>query len=188
MREELAANLMEADWEIEVGGDAPVIDADWPGFVDLRSSPARVNEIAEARLQPGLTEALMRLNAGDSPVWTCKCDVFEPDRIDADEMDASREEAARAVACYVDLLMGGVHWKSLGGAEDACKVWSVRLREIALSRCRVDLVIRMAVFAGGNGLGVTAYLSACGRNQTDAESRLGECLVAFAQVAATQPK
>jgi hypothetical protein len=30
---------MEADWEFEVGGDAPVIDALWPGFVDLRLSP-----------------------------------------------------------------------------------------------------------------------------------------------------
>jgi hypothetical protein len=27
---------LEADWEFEVGGDAPVIDALWPGFVDLR--------------------------------------------------------------------------------------------------------------------------------------------------------
>ena len=26
---------MEADWELEIGGDAPVIEADWPGFVDL---------------------------------------------------------------------------------------------------------------------------------------------------------
>ena len=27
---------MEADWEVEVGGGAPVIEAFWPGFVDLR--------------------------------------------------------------------------------------------------------------------------------------------------------
>ncbi len=30
---------MEADWEFEVGGDAPVIEAHWPGFVDLRQNP-----------------------------------------------------------------------------------------------------------------------------------------------------
>ena len=30
---------MEADWEFEVGGDAPVIEALWAGFVDLRSQP-----------------------------------------------------------------------------------------------------------------------------------------------------
>jgi len=37
---------MEADWEFEVGPDtaglaAPVIDACWPGFVDLRHNPER---------------------------------------------------------------------------------------------------------------------------------------------------
>ena len=38
---------MEADWEVEVGGGAPVIEADWPGFVDLRGEPERVNEMEE---------------------------------------------------------------------------------------------------------------------------------------------
>ena len=32
---------MEADWEVEIGGGAPVIDALWPGFVDLRAARAR---------------------------------------------------------------------------------------------------------------------------------------------------
>ena len=36
---------MEADWEVEVGGGAPVIEALWPGFVDLRSNPERSGEI-----------------------------------------------------------------------------------------------------------------------------------------------
>ena len=28
---------MEADWEFEVGGEAPVIEASWEGFIDLRN-------------------------------------------------------------------------------------------------------------------------------------------------------
>ena len=31
---------MEADWELEIGGDAPVIEAHWTGFVDLRADPS----------------------------------------------------------------------------------------------------------------------------------------------------
>ena len=30
---------MEADWEVEIGGGAPVIDACWDGYVDLRFNP-----------------------------------------------------------------------------------------------------------------------------------------------------
>ena len=40
---------MEADWEIEIGGDAPVIEAHWFGFVDLRIEPSRANELPETR-------------------------------------------------------------------------------------------------------------------------------------------
>ena len=40
------ASRMEADWEFEVGGDAPVIEARWPGFVDLRRNPERAMEFA----------------------------------------------------------------------------------------------------------------------------------------------
>jgi len=39
---------MEADWEVEVGGGSPVIEALWPGFVDLRLYPERIGEIQEA--------------------------------------------------------------------------------------------------------------------------------------------
>ena len=43
---------MEADWEIEVGGKAPVIEARWPGFVDLRLHPERASQFPEAAELP----------------------------------------------------------------------------------------------------------------------------------------
>jgi hypothetical protein len=172
---------MEADWEIEIGGDAPVIDADWLGFVDLRVLPARVNAIAETRQQPGLAQALVRLNADDSPVWTCKTDVFVPERVDPDELDAPHDEAAHAVACYIDLLMRGTAWKLIL-AEGACRLWRSRLRKISLQCCRVDLVIRRAHMEGGDDLGVTAYLTACGQTIVAAKSKLEQCLKAFGEV------
>ena len=54
---------MEADWEVEIGGDAPVIDAQWPGLVDLRANPERVCEIAEASAFPPLADLLLALNS-----------------------------------------------------------------------------------------------------------------------------
>jgi hypothetical protein len=81
---------MEADWEVEIGGGAPVIEALWPGFVDLRSHPDRLGEIAEAATFPPLAVLLRALNSPESPVWTSKCDVWEPE--------------TAALAAYIDML------------------------------------------------------------------------------------
>ncbi|MGC1421418.1 MAG: hypothetical protein WA815_03665 [Terracidiphilus sp.] len=174
---------MEADWELEIGGDAPVIEAHWTGFVDLRADPERAGDLAEARLLPGLADALSRLNAMNSPVWTCKTDVFDPGRIDPDELDAARAEANHAVACYVDLLMcGDERWDLPSRAELVCRELCARLRDIPLRCCRVDLVVRRAhVEVDLNDLGMTAYFTACGQTESDAKSRLAECLSRFSK-------
>src|ERR1700691_2548698 len=95
---------MEADWEFEIGGDAPVIEAHWPRFVDLRIDPKQAGDLSEARELPGLADALARLNTTNSPVWTSKTDVFMPGAIDADELDATVDCAEHALSCYIDLL------------------------------------------------------------------------------------
>ncbi|MGA8088894.1 MAG: hypothetical protein WCA10_16580 [Terracidiphilus sp.] len=178
---------MEADWEFEVGGDAPIIEAHWPGFVDLREDLRRAAELTEARLLQGLADALVRMNATNSPVWTSKTDVFDPGRLDADELDATREEAQHAIACYVDLLMrSDQQWNSQFKAEQSCREVCARLREIPLRCCRVDLVVRRALIEPErDDLGATAYLTACGRTDCDARSRLAECLAAFAAAIVT---
>lgn len=175
---------MEADWEFEVGGDAPVIEAHWPGFIDLRADPHRAAELTESRKLSGLEDALVRLNSTNSPVWTSKTDVFDPGFMDADELDATSEDAQSVIACYVDLLMrSDQRWNFPFEAERSCRALCVRLREIALRCCRVDLVIRRAhVDAELNDLGVTAYLTACGRSASDASVRLAECVAAFAAI------
>lgn len=173
---------MEADWEFEIGGDAPIIEAHWPGFVDLREEPHRAGELVEARQLPGLADALARMNASNSPVWTSKTDVFDPGPLDADELGATSEEAQHTVACYVDLLMRSDQvWNSPFEAEQPCRDLCNRLRKVALRCCRIDLVIRRAhVHADRNDLGATAYLAACGRQETDARACLAECLSALA--------
>jgi len=148
---------LDADWEVEIGGGAPVIEADWAGlhgssgFVDLRGSPERVGEIAETAAFPPLAALLLALNAPGSSVRTSKCDMWNPE---ADEM-----------ACYIDVLpREGTVFGAWQQAEAFCREYVARLEAIALPECgpecRVDLVIRQAVAGEAEGFGITAYLSA----------------------------
>ncbi len=178
---------MEADWEFEVGGGAPVIEARWPGFVNLRADPSRVTELPEACQLPALAEALVRLNGPGSPVWSSKADVFVPESVDPYELDASPEETTCTIACYVDLhWQNNQRWNSPFVVEQFCKAACSRLSSIVLRCCRADLVIRRAHHPGEQPVfAVTVYLTACGPSVADAQARFGVGLSAF--VAAVLP-
>lgn len=178
---------MEADWEFELGGDAPVIEAYWPGFVNVRDEPWRVDEIAETLVLPGLASALSRLNCAGSPVWTCKTDVFVPEQFDPDELAASPVGEEFGVACYLDMLMRGDRvWNSPGKAEEDCRNLCAGLRAVPLRCCRVDLVVRQARVADVNDLGATVYLTACGPTFVEAKHNLADCLAAVVQLITAQ--
>jgi hypothetical protein len=158
---------MEADWEVEVGGGAPVIEALWPGFVDLRRNPERIGEIQETATSPALARLLRALNGAESPVWTAKCDLWESE--------------ANELACYVDLLpVAGAVFAHRKQAEAFCRELAARLDTVPLPECRVDLVVRQAIAGEAEGFGVTAYLSATGRDRSRAAEALAAALVAFA--------
>ena len=178
---------MEADWEVEIGGDAPVIDATWVGFVDLRRSPQLAFQLPEAANLSGLADALVRLNAAGSPVWTSKCDVWpvsDTEQLDPDEMGASDECLTHAWACYVDLLpRSDQQWFVLEMAVSWCRTLVERLHTVPLPCCRVDIVIRNAVTAAENlNVGVTAYFTGCGSSGEAAQVSLQSTLVKFADV------
>jgi hypothetical protein len=178
---------MEADWEFEVGGEAPVIEALWMGFVDLRQHPERARELPEAAGFPALAAALQALNAPGSPVWTSKCDTWpmvEPDQVDPGELDAEPASATHATSCYIDLLpRSEQQWSLPALAADWCKELCGRLRPLPLRCCRADLVIRRAFIAPDlDRLGVTAYLTACGASAAEAGRVLDVALAAFAGV------
>jgi hypothetical protein len=177
---------MEADWEFQVGGEAPVIESRWKGFVDLRRYPERAGQLPEAAELPALAEALAKLNASNSEVWTSKCDVWPVDdvsQIDPDELDAPPGCADHAVACYIDLLPRNLgQWETPDLAASACKDACGRLRLFPLRCSRLDLVIRRALIAGDRiDLGITAYLTACGASEGEAVQTLQVALVAFAE-------
>jgi hypothetical protein len=176
---------MEADWEFEVGGEAPVIDAHWPGFVDLQRAPEQTHLLPESAEHPGLANALAKLNAADSPVWTSKCDVWpvvDSTEFDVDELDASPDLATHAMACYIDILPEShQRWPSPEMACTACKQIGTVLHALFLRSCRVDLIIRRAVITPDvDDFGITVYLTACGASQEHAARALQDALCVFA--------
>lgn len=173
---------MEADWEVELGSGAPIIDAAWSGFVDLRIAPRRVHEIVETALLPGLAETLVRLNAPSSPVWTAKCDVWTvEDAVDPFELDAEPGEDL-ALASYMDLLpRSDQQWHTPQLAAATCKALAARLHAVPLRACRIDLIVRLAQIAPGvQDLGITAYATACGTDESGARARLSAAVAAVA--------
>jgi len=182
---------LEADWEVEVGGTAPVIEAHWPGFIDLRAEPLRIGDIAEATTFPPLADLLLALNSVGSPVWTSKCDLWVPE--------------AGALACYVDLLplKGGVfaEWEQ---AEAFCRELVKRITPRILpaggtqygrhpimitgdgsaSAPSITLVVRRAITGQLEGFGVTAYFSADALCPPDAATATTAAMVAFSNALA----
>lgn len=174
---------MEADWEFEVGGGAPAIKAFWPGFVDLRHSPERIGEIQEAAAFPPLVALLLALNGPGSPLWTAKCDLWEPepDEPAGPAASAPGMVSRAALACYIDLLpLVGRVFAQPQQAEAFCREWVARLAPVEQPDCRVDLVIRQAIAGQAEGFGVTAYVSAEGREKPAAAEALATALAAFA--------
>jgi hypothetical protein len=173
---------MESDWEVEIGNEAPVIDACWEGFVDLRVAPERAVALAETKDFPALADTLVRLNALSSPVWTSKCDLWKPDSFDADELDAPAGAGNYALACYIDLLpRGDRQWPGPAQAVAFCQQLCAILRDVPQRCCRADLVVRRAYLAPNRpGLGTTAYLTACGPAPAETRATLASALVAIA--------
>lgn len=176
------AKTLEADWEIEIGADAPLIEITWPGFVNLRGVPEDANKLPEVALLPCLASVLVRLNTPGSTLFTVKCDVWAIYEIDPSEFDAESEAAAHGLACYVDLLpRNPEEWPNHEKVSAWCNRVCATLRSASLRSCRADLVLRQAV--GGtmqSAIGVTAYLAACGPTEASAKAHLAAALVAFA--------
>ncbi len=172
---------MQADWEVEIGSGAPVIDALWPGFIDLRRNPGRIAEIHEAAAFPPLAALLLALNGPASPLWTAKCDLWQPEPGSFPGSD-SDPAPAFTLACYVDLLpletQVFAHWQS---AERLCRDWVALLGPVSAPHAQVELVVRQAIAGQLDGFAITAYLAASGPSQPTASANLAAALDAFAR-------
>ena len=184
---------MEADWAVEIGPGLPVIDALWPGYIDLAATPDRIGEIQEAIQCPSLAQALLQINqsntdpvSGDSGgFWTTKCDLWEPDNWDPYEMDASEEQAQAAIACYIDILprSAGAHacFRQWQNAEQCARELAVAIRKRELAAARIDCIVRSCIAQSTDartqeGFGITLYLTSCGADQEAASRTLSAAL------------
>jgi hypothetical protein len=164
---------MEADWSAEIGPNLPIIDADWPGFVELRDHPEALLQIPEAAPFEALREALTALNAPDSPLMTAKCDTWtlSPDELYPSEFDFPPAEASTGMACYIDILLRDLDGcKSFACHEGWARDAVLRLRTLPISHGRVDLVIRSAQRGGQPGFGITLYAAGCGPDTAAAQA------------------
>lgn len=183
---------MEADWEVEIGAEAPVIDASWDGFVDLQRAPQQAHQLQESADLPGLSNALVRLNAPASPVWTSKCDVWpvpDPEQLDPYEMEVPAGCISHAWTCYIDLLpRSDQQWIAPEMAVSWCKDLVACLRAISLPCCRADLVVRSAaIVSAPTDIGLTAYLTGCGSTSNEARGTLQNALVQFTEALISLP-
>ena len=176
---------MNVDWEVEIGGGAPVIEAHWPGFIDLRAYPERISEVAEVKLLPPLGDVLLALNSAESPVWTSKCDVWVPQ--------------PGTLGCYFDCLPWKEHvyadWKD---AEAFCREIMKRILTNELPSHSVEhhghkrailcnesdeesviLVVRQAITEENEGFAFTVYFSASDSSSHSAGSLIGDGMAAF---------
>ncbi|HEX3435209.1 MAG TPA: hypothetical protein VHT24_00465 [Pseudacidobacterium sp.] len=170
---------MEADWSVEIGADLPVIAVPWEGFVDLRENLARVREISEAVVNSALAEALIKLNAPESPVFTSKADawVLAADDIDPFEFDASPQEAQTGRACYIDIIArDNALFSNFATHEKWVQAATLHLRKIALRRSRTDFVVRPAFVDGREGFAITFYVLACAIHENEALSIFQDAL------------
>lgn len=171
---------MEADWEIEIGSGAPVIDASWQGFVDLGLFPEKAVELAEVQDLPCLAAVLVRLNSSGSPLFTTKCDLWPLESVDPYEFDAEAQSAVCGFAAYIDLLPRSARaWSDTDSARALCKEICKAIRLGSLRCCRVDLIIRAAKGISCT-IGVTAYVAACGPTVAEARAQIGVALAALA--------
>lgn len=185
---------MEADWSVEVGPGLPCIEASWEGFVDLRSSPEKIDSIEEARRHSAIREALSLLNDVDSPVFTAKCDTWTlaQKEIDPDEFAATHDTARTGFASYIDLVgRDPTRFASFEFHERRARELTTRLRAHRLRPGRVDLVVRAANLKEQDGYGITLYAAGCGANEEDAcaawQAVLGAAVAATIAGAAHPP-
>ena len=170
---------MEADWSVALAADDPTIGVPWASFVDLRLNRDLIDEITEARANPPLRAALLALNGAKSPLFTAKCDVWtsSDQPYDPYEMEADLGETAFGASCYIDLLARDLEIReSFARQEQWLRQVTQRLRTVAASAARVDMVLRHAQVDGLPGFGVSWFVEGCGATKERAEQMWARAL------------
>jgi hypothetical protein len=173
---------MEADWSVALADDDPKIIVPWAAlaeevprckFLDLRQDPTLINEIEEARSDPVLRTALLRLNGSESSLWTAKCDrwsssvddgaePYDPYEMNVDP-NADPGDTHFGAGSYIDFLpCDGQLSMSFERQERWIRSMTEKLRVVPARASRSEFVLRRAEIDGTPGFGVTWFVEGCG--------------------------
>ncbi len=186
---------MHTEWTAECAADAPMLVVPWSDsaeagshFVNLRTEPYAIAEIAEAERYPDLGRALRALNASRSPFLTAKCDAWPLTSHDgAAELEAIRkelilaeEDAGFAFTSYIDLL-----WReraifaSAHQQQDRLDRITRRASKLPHNEAMMQCVLRPAMADLGaplEGFATTLYVTALGPDAETAQRRWASAL------------
>jgi len=97
---------MQADFSVELGGDAPALEIPWRSddphvcYYDLKKNPELMRQIPEAAAYPDIGAFLARINDPGFPLATIKCDVWSSSEVDPGE----EIFGDRKFVSYIDLI------------------------------------------------------------------------------------
>jgi hypothetical protein len=170
---------MVADWSVECSAEDPVLVVPWsanegdltqPHFIDLRENPYDLDQISEAEQHPPLMQALRALNVPRSPVFTAKCDTWEldPEELDelAERLDYETTDPLAGFASYIDLVWRDrTIFASFHQSEQLLHRLTRLAAPLDQSAAMLDCVLRPALvdFTGPQeGYSITLYIKALG--------------------------
>jgi len=155
---------MQADFYVELGGDAPALEIPWRSddpcvrYFDLKKHPELVQEIPEAVAYPELGAFLARMNAVEFPLATAKCDAWVSSEISPEEeIFGDRKFVSYVDLVFVDESERCSFAKHEAFAKELCQLLG-QVPEIAAT---VELVIRHC-YSSITGFCLTAYVTGFG--------------------------
>jgi hypothetical protein len=144
---------MQADFSVELGGDAPALEIPWNSndpnvrYYDVKNHPELVQQIPEAVAYPELGSFLSRINAPGFPLASAKCDVWLSREVaPEEEIFGDRKFVSYIDLVFVDEADRSSLEKHEAFAKELCRLLS-HAPEIAAT---VELVIRHCYYHHAN--------------------------------------
>jgi hypothetical protein len=184
---------MLSDWSAECSSDDPVLVVPWSDpsdpsgnrrFIDLRENPYDLDHLPEVEQHPPLMHALRALNASRSPVFTAKCDAWQLDAEQLNDLranlDVLADDAPAGFSSYIDIV-----WRerSLFASYHQMEQMMHRLARhsspLDHPHAMLDCVIRPALVdltGPQEGFAVSLYIKALGHDFQTAEQNWASAL------------
>lgn len=141
---------MYVDWGIELGRDDAALALPWSSedgacrYLDIRSDPSLIDQIAEANAYPELRAFLLRLNAPDSELQSAKCDAWLTQEINPEEQLFN---ATWKLGSYVDLLFVRCDFRDdLNRHESCARRFSSLLSRVPDCSASAEIIVRRCYY------------------------------------------